>query len=67
MSQHLFLPDPPDVRTLRSGKRPARVHNLAGQTAFSALEKKLKGVLQEWMILERDFLPLPIPPDKDEN
>ena len=32
----------------------------AKTTFFAGAE--LKGVLQEWMILQRDFLPLPIPP-----
>ena len=27
-----------------------------------AVERELKGALEEWMIHERDYLPLPIPP-----
>ncbi len=26
------------------------------------MERELKAALQEWMILQRDFLPLPVPP-----
>jgi hypothetical protein len=26
------------------------------------VEKTLKGELHEWMILQRDFVPLPVPP-----
>jgi hypothetical protein len=41
---------------------PAEMKNLAGARENAAVEKELKGVLQEWMILQRDFLPLPVPP-----
>jgi hypothetical protein len=34
--------------------------NLSGQPKFSRIERGLKEQLAEWMILERDFLPLPI-------
>jgi arylsulfatase A-like enzyme len=67
MSQLYFSPTRPMFELYDLEQDPAELHNLAGQTAFAALEKKLKGALQQWMILERDFLPLPIPPDKDEN
>jgi arylsulfatase A-like enzyme len=36
--------------------------NLAGQAESASVERDLKAALQEWMILERDYLPLPIPP-----
>jgi hypothetical protein len=36
--------------------------SLPSRQETAALEKELKAVLEEWMILERDFLPLPIPP-----
>jgi arylsulfatase A-like enzyme len=35
---------------------------LAGTPATETIEGELKAALQEWMILERDFLPLPLPP-----
>ena len=41
---------------------PAELHNLAGTERVEALEKVLKGALPEKMILERVFVPLPIPP-----
>jgi N-sulfoglucosamine sulfohydrolase len=41
---------------------PAELNNLAGTPAVEAVEKKLKAALQEWMILERDFVPLPVAP-----
>jgi hypothetical protein len=40
---------------------PNELKNLAG-TPDATEEQKLKGVLQEWMILQRDFVPLPVPP-----
>jgi arylsulfatase A-like enzyme len=41
---------------------PNEFNNLAGVAESSAVERELKALLQEWMILERDFLPLPVPP-----
>ena len=42
---------------------PAELNNLAGTPAAAAAETELKGALQEWMILERDFVPLPVAPE----
>ena len=36
--------------------------NLAGTKGIAGVEKELKAALQEWMILNRDFAPLPVPP-----
>jgi N-sulfoglucosamine sulfohydrolase len=41
---------------------PAEMANLAGKKETEEVEKRLKAALQRWMILERDFLPLPVPP-----
>jgi hypothetical protein len=41
---------------------PHELRDLAGTPGVAAVEKELKAVLQEWMILQRDFVPLPIPP-----
>lgn len=41
---------------------PSEFKNLIGSPDAAAIEKELKAALQEWMILERDFLPLPVPP-----
>ncbi len=41
---------------------PHELNNLAGKPEHAEVERTLKRALQEWMILERDFLPLPIPP-----
>jgi arylsulfatase A-like enzyme len=40
---------------------PREFENLAGRKDSAEVEHALKVALQEWMILERDFLPLPIP------
>jgi hypothetical protein len=42
---------------------PREFNNLAGDREARKVERRLKRVLQEWMILERDYLPLPIVPD----
>jgi arylsulfatase A-like enzyme len=46
---------------------PAEMANLAGRKNVAAIEGDLKAVMQEWMILERDFVPLPIPPQKKKG
>jgi len=42
---------------------PAELNNLAGTPAAVVVETELKSALQEWMILERDFVPLPVAPE----
>lgn len=39
---------------------PREFNNLAGRRETRDIEQKLMAALQEWMILERDFLPLPV-------
>jgi arylsulfatase A-like enzyme len=39
---------------------PAEMHNLAGRPELAAVERKLTEALQEKMILDWDFLPLPL-------
>jgi N-sulfoglucosamine sulfohydrolase len=41
---------------------PHELTNLAGRPEAAAAERELKAALQEWMILQRDFVPLPVPP-----
>ena len=43
------------------GKDPNEFTNLAGTPEAASVERELKATLQEWMILQRDFLPLPVP------
>jgi len=38
---------------------PAEMKNLADMPELAGIEGELKEVLQEWMILERDYVPLP--------
>ena len=41
---------------------PHELENLAGKPVVARIERELKEQLAEWMILERDFLPLPTEP-----
>ena len=41
---------------------PHEMRNLIDQKETLTVERELKGALQEWMIRERDFVPLPVPP-----
>lgn len=41
---------------------PDETNNLSGDAKFSQIEHELKTRLQEWMIVNRDYLPLPIEP-----
>ena len=43
---------------------PSEFNNLHGKPEAAAIEKKLKAALQEWMILERDYVPLPVTPSE---
>ncbi|MGB8166954.1 MAG: sulfatase [Chthoniobacteraceae bacterium] len=43
-------------------KNPGEENNLAGKMEATSFEKELKAAMQEWMILQRDFLPLPVTP-----
>jgi hypothetical protein len=38
---------------------PSELVNLAGKPAAAAVETELRAALVEWMVLERDYLPLP--------
>lgn len=43
---------------------PDEFRNLIGKPEAARVEADLKAKLQEWMILQRDYLPLPIPPNR---
>ena len=64
MSRLYFSPTRPMFELYDLESDPAEFHNLAGTEQVAAVEAKLKDALQEWMILQRDFLPLPIPPSR---
>ncbi|MDR0610662.1 MAG: sulfatase [Planctomycetaceae bacterium] len=46
---------------------PYELTNLAGNPDYAEIETQLKQDLTEWMILERDFIPLPFLPPKNNN
>jgi N-sulfoglucosamine sulfohydrolase len=58
----LFSPTRPMFELFDLEADPNEFANLSGKPEHAAIEKELKAKLQEWMILERDYLPLPIPP-----
>jgi len=57
-----FAPTRPMFELYDLESDPAELHNLAGSAESKAVEKELKGTLQEWMILQHDYVPLPVPP-----
>src|SRR5262245_56479225 len=61
LSKMYFSPTRPMFELYDLENDPNELKNLAGTPAATE-EQKLKGVLQEWMILQRDFVPLPVPP-----
>ncbi len=62
LSRLLFSPARPMFELFDLESDPSEFKNLIGSTEHAAVEGELKAALQEWMILERDYLPLPIPP-----
>ena len=62
LDQLYFPPARPMFELFDLEADPAELRNLVGRPEAAAVEAELKTALQEWMILERDFLPLPIPP-----
>jgi N-sulfoglucosamine sulfohydrolase len=67
LSRIYFSPTRPIFELYDLERDPAEMENLAGRAEVAAVEKELKAALQEWMILERDFVPLPVPPPKEEE
>jgi hypothetical protein len=61
-SRLLFSPTRPMFELFDLETDPNEFTNLIGKAEHAAMEQELKTKLQEWMILERDYLPLPIPP-----
>ena len=62
LSRIYFSPTRPMFELYDLESDPREFDNLIGREATAAVEQELKAVLQEWMILERDYLPLPVPP-----
>lgn len=61
LSQIYFAPTRPMFELYDLEADPREFHNLYGKEATSAVQAELMNALQEWMILRRDYLPLPIP------
>lgn len=63
LSRVYFSPTRPVFELYDLQADPREFENLAGKPGAAAIEHELKIALQEWMVLERDYLPLPIPND----
>jgi arylsulfatase A-like enzyme len=50
----------PVVELYDLARDPSELHNVAGQTEYAAVERELKTALHEKMILDYDYLPLPL-------
>lgn len=61
LSRLYFPPARPMFELYDLVNDPYELENLAGQPDTKEIEKELKQALHEWMIIERDYLPLPIP------
>jgi len=61
-SRLYFSPTRPMFELFDLEADPNEFNNLIGGEEHAAVERELKAALQEWMILERDYLPLPVPP-----
>jgi N-sulfoglucosamine sulfohydrolase len=59
MSRIYFSPTRPMFELYDLQNDPAEMRNLAGEPATAGTEQQLRGALEEWMILQRDYVPLP--------
>jgi len=57
-----FAPTRPMFELYDLSADPCEMANLIGKKEAAEVEHELKAALNEWMILNRDFLPLPLPP-----
>ncbi len=62
MSRLYFSPTRPMFELFDLEADPNEFKNLIDSPEHAAVAQELKAALQEWMILERDYLPLPVPP-----
>jgi len=66
LSRMYFSPTRPMFELYDLANDPSEFNNLAGRKEAEAIEQELRAALIEWMVVERDYLPLPIavdPPD----
>ena len=61
LSQLYFPPVRPMFELYDLETDPYELHNLAGTPDNKTIERDLKQAMLDWMIVERDYLPLPIP------
>jgi arylsulfatase A-like enzyme len=64
MEQLYFKAQRPMFELYDLAHDPGEFNNLAGSLDHVSPERELKAAMQEWMILQRDFLPLPVTPDE---
>jgi N-sulfoglucosamine sulfohydrolase len=64
LSRLYFSPSRPMFELFDLEADPSEFKNLIDGPEHAAVAKELKAALQEWMILEGDFLPLPVPPQR---
>lgn len=55
-----FRPQRPVFELFDLEKDPLELNNLAGSPVYKAIEYELKVALNKWMLLNRDYLPLPL-------
>lgn len=67
LSRMYFSPTRPMFELYDLEKDPSEFDNLAGRREAAAIEQELRTALIEWMVLERDFLPLPIASDPTKS
>jgi N-sulfoglucosamine sulfohydrolase len=61
LSRAYFTAPRPMFELYERNKDPREFNNLAGRPEFAEVEWELKSALYEWMLLEWDYAPLPIP------
>ncbi len=67
LSRLYFSPTRPMFEMFDLETDPSELKNLIDSPEHAAVVRELKAALQEWMILERDYLPLPVPPPAPER
>jgi arylsulfatase A-like enzyme len=67
INQRYFAATRPIFELYDLAKDPNEFNNLAGAKEAASLERELKAALQEWMILQRDFVPLPVTTTRGSN
>lgn len=63
---YIFSPERPMFELYNLENDPNEFVNLIKKPEYEETEHQLKSILQEWMILNRDVVPLPIPPKKNQ-